>query len=373
MIMSYSYFDRRAPRFWLAAVAASFALSGCGLLKELRKGDEDCSDEICYGEGEVGPEGGIIELEGMRIEVPEGAVEDYVYLTIDVLSFDPIPGVEKHSLIYSFTPKGQQFLKPVKLTIESDSPEDGMAILWSLPGSTEQFEALATKRAGSSFTAETTHFSVGFLGFPEDLENLEAGEGSCGDSYTEHREGANGTWTASALIEAFPNIAERYLGKESYFAGVGTAFPIRRDGEIAIDLIRPGDAVGMMAAFCSADGERAATVHYQPKDGFIIECGAEHACGIPAGQRLRMSELHPKAALEAAYADAGAYGRSIFFGVLTPHIKFPNLEADHSQYEWKFVAIEENVSMVVNAITHSVRDPTNDEIDYFGLDYSEED
>lgn|SRR5690554_4928855 len=373
MTMKYFRFDWKTLGFALALAVASFALNGCALLKELRKGGDECLEEICYGEGEVGPEGGIVEFDGMRLEIPEGALEEYVYITIDALGFDPLPGMTKHSPVYNFNPAGQQFLKPVTVIIEADSPADGLAVLWSLPGSTDEFEALSTKRDGASFTAETTHFSFAFLGFPDDLDRQPTGEGSCGEGDSEHLEGANGTWTVGALLEAFSGMAERYLGKGSYFAGVGSLLPARRDGEIAAELISSGEPAGMMAAFCSADGQRAATLHYQPKDGFIIECGAEHECDIAEGHRLRLSELHPKLALEAAYADAGTYGDSLFYALLTPHIQFPGMETDHSLYEWKFVALEENVAMIANAITRAVRDPTPDETDYFGLDYSDDD
>lgn len=166
MTMKYFRFDWKTLGFALALAVASFALNGCALLKELRKGGDECLEEICYGEGEVGPEGGIVEFDGMRLEIPEGALEEYVYITIDALGFDPLPGMTKHSPVYNFNPAGQQFLKPVTVIIEADSPADGLAVLWSLPGSTDEFEALSTKRDGASFTAETTHFSFAFLGFP---------------------------------------------------------------------------------------------------------------------------------------------------------------------------------------------------------------
>lgn len=363
----------------LALVA--FALSGCGILKELRKGDEDCSIEVCYGEGEVGPEGGTIEADGVVLTFPEGALDDYVYITIDTIGHEVAPGIEKRSPVFNFNPTGASFAKSVSVVIEARDPADELAIYWTLPGSFEDFERLPTRREGSNFHAEVSHFSFGFVGLAaetdnddEDDENEGGDDGVCGEGYERHVEGASGVFTASYFATIAPMIAERYVGKGAFWSGVGGGFPLTAEGELAGALIEAGDRTGFSASFCSADGARSVEINYHPNDGLIMSCFAEVECDFPAAERTALSSAFDiKRAIGAAFTPLTEYEGEYFYGLLTPRVVFPAESLDHATLEWKLVGLTMYEAKIVNAMTHISRDASAEEIEYFGLDFEDDD
>src|SRR5262245_29895570 len=123
-------------------------------------GSSDGSDSPApAGSATVGSTGGVVEGAGVRLTVPEGAIEQGVTIAIAVGTPDVAPpdGYVAVSPIYVFTPDGLVFQKPV--TIEIPLP-DGIgatdAIVWSSDkGGVEDLPSAIGPRV---MTASVVHF-----------------------------------------------------------------------------------------------------------------------------------------------------------------------------------------------------------------------
>jgi hypothetical protein len=98
---------------------------------------------------------------GVRLIVPEGAVTNDV--TISVASSDVAPpdGYIAVSPIYTFSPDGLVFTKPVVVEITLGDDGLGSNIVWS---SGSGVEDLPSTISGTFMTANVMHFSRGFIG-----------------------------------------------------------------------------------------------------------------------------------------------------------------------------------------------------------------
>ena len=129
--------------------------------------DVDAGDDGCVV---VADDGGEVAIDGVRLLVPPGAVDDDVRICITAL--DEVPGgYNLRSGFFEFTPEGTEFLTPVAVELRLGTEDaTNVSVFWSTD--TGDWEPLATNvfdNGGTLWTrAEVTHFSRGFAGVSND-------------------------------------------------------------------------------------------------------------------------------------------------------------------------------------------------------------
>jgi hypothetical protein len=109
----------------------------------------------------VGPSGGSIDADGVRLDIPAGALPNDVSISIVATTDAPPPDYDGLSPVFEFSPDGLTFAKPARVAIVYHDDPSAASIVWS-SGST--FEELPSSASGGSMTADITHFSRGFVG-----------------------------------------------------------------------------------------------------------------------------------------------------------------------------------------------------------------
>lgn len=126
----------------------------------------------------LGPSGGVIEVLGLALEVPAGALPDDVEITVEnTATFQRWNDTLSYTHLYRFEPDGLSFAAPVSVTLKLPASVDGegASVYWSLPGDDESFEELGGTFEGETLTAQVTHFSRGFGGQGSDEHLHDAG------------------------------------------------------------------------------------------------------------------------------------------------------------------------------------------------------
>lgn len=114
----------------------------------------------------VSPEGGTITTsDGVVLEVPYGAVDTPVTLTVTTTTLDPEPGLDAVSPVYAFEPEGTVFVRPIEVRLPRPAGVSNAQVYWTKLGSTE-FEPVASRVEGDAIVATTNHFSLAVLGAP---------------------------------------------------------------------------------------------------------------------------------------------------------------------------------------------------------------
>ncbi|MEI9951674.1 MAG: hypothetical protein WDO74_22510 [Pseudomonadota bacterium] len=122
----------------------------------------------------VGPAGGTLLTDGLKIVIPPGALDHEVRITAAAGGTLP-PSYTALSRLYTFGPDGTAFLKPVSVSF--DLAEAGLAptVYWSTASGA--FSDAHGVVDGMKISATVTHFSQGFV-----AETLIAGGGSGGSA-----------------------------------------------------------------------------------------------------------------------------------------------------------------------------------------------
>ena len=136
-----------------AIVIGALAAAACG-------GDEPPLTETTET---IGAEGGAIEVEGARLEIPPGALPADTEITISVMASPPPDGYEAFSPVFAFAPEGLEFAVPVTITLSFDPDAVEPAVFWTEQGGSH-FEWIGGTAGAGAITAEVTHFSRGFAG-----------------------------------------------------------------------------------------------------------------------------------------------------------------------------------------------------------------
>ncbi|HEY8073560.1 MAG TPA: hypothetical protein VIF62_05615, partial [Labilithrix sp.] len=98
----------------------------------------------------VGPSGGTVEGEGVRLDVPEGALQASVAIRIERTE-DPAPdGFAALTPLFHFTPEGLTFAKPATVWIEYQGDAATAVVVWSSGAGVEE---LASSRESDGLTA----------------------------------------------------------------------------------------------------------------------------------------------------------------------------------------------------------------------------
>jgi hypothetical protein len=142
----------------------------------------------------IGAAGGSVTGDGVRLDVPAGALASDVTISA-VASSDPAPdGYEALSSIFVFSPDGLTFSKPATVTIAFEGDATEAAIAWS---NATGFDDLPSMNNAGMMTAQVTHFSRGFVGKhkgspPEDASPSDDGganDSTAGDGDSAAKEG----------------------------------------------------------------------------------------------------------------------------------------------------------------------------------------
>ncbi|MFT3926356.1 MAG: hypothetical protein QM778_27670 [Myxococcales bacterium] len=129
---------------------------------------------------QVGKGGGVVQANGVSLEIPEGALDKDVMISAKKIDTDKVslPDSAKDvvSDVYEFGPKGTKFMKDVTVKIDTDKATSGAKMFFTKEGSDTDFEKLASANDGKQVSAKTNHFSLGFVGVPaDDVAVMDAG------------------------------------------------------------------------------------------------------------------------------------------------------------------------------------------------------
>jgi hypothetical protein len=113
----------------------------------------------------IGPEGGVIQVDGATVTFPQGALAEAKAITIRSTTAVP-QGFVAVSKVFECGPSGTEFAQPV--TMQMPFNDDGVAatMFWSA-GVNPTFTNIGGKPEGKVMTATVTHFSSGFVGRPD--------------------------------------------------------------------------------------------------------------------------------------------------------------------------------------------------------------
>ena len=115
---------------------------------------------------DVGTSGGTVELEGVTLEIPAGALADTETISVTSTADVAPDGYAKLSPIYEFEPDGLVFELPATVTIAFTGGEP--TLIWSSSVAGGGYDDLGGTIAGDKLTGEVTHFSKGFAGVATD-------------------------------------------------------------------------------------------------------------------------------------------------------------------------------------------------------------
>jgi hypothetical protein len=127
---------------------------------------------------QVGQKGGTLKAKGMTLEIPEGALDKNVKVSISNAGQSAPKDVRAKQLsdVYEFGPSGTTFTKEVKITFEAES-EDERAEVYFTKEDGSGFERIDSNKNGRQVSALVKHFSQGFVGVPldDDDAGMDAG------------------------------------------------------------------------------------------------------------------------------------------------------------------------------------------------------
>jgi hypothetical protein len=125
----------------------------------------------------VGEKGGTLKAKGVTLEIPAGALDKDVKISVTNAgqSAPKELRAEQLSDVYEFGPAGTTFNKDVEVTFHAKT-DDPKAAVYFTKADGSGFEKIDSEKSGEEFTARVKHFSQGFVGVPLDDE-LDAAAG----------------------------------------------------------------------------------------------------------------------------------------------------------------------------------------------------
>ena len=126
----------------------------------------------------IGPAGGVVALDGVRLEVPAGALSAETMIRITATTLPAPAGYTLYSPVYRFEPEGTVFARPVSLTLPFTGDVRLATAFWSRPSAMGGgYERLGGIPSASSITFSATHFSTGFVA--NGVDYTETADRSC--------------------------------------------------------------------------------------------------------------------------------------------------------------------------------------------------
>ena len=146
-----------------AAVLCGTFLAACGGTSSDTGGGggSACTAGSCP----VGTGGGTVSLPGgPTVVVPSGALPGSTAITVATSTTTAPAGAV--SSLYQFGPAGTTFTAPVTVSfpVPAGTKAADVAVYWTKPGSTTEWDVLPATVSGATASASVTHFSTGFVG-----------------------------------------------------------------------------------------------------------------------------------------------------------------------------------------------------------------
>ncbi len=148
----------------------------------------------------VGAEGGVVERDGITLNVPAGALAEDVPISIAETTESAPDGFSSMSPIFRFEPDGLQFAIAAEVRIEFNGAGQP-AVLWSQSDG-DAFDPLETSLAANVAIASVTHFSRGFAGSADDAGS----EPDAGDACALLDADDDGSSSCADCDDANPNV-----------------------------------------------------------------------------------------------------------------------------------------------------------------------
>jgi hypothetical protein len=146
--------DGRRTFFGLVATSIPVIVAACG------SHDAPSSRDSI----DVGPTGGTVEVGGVLLDIPSGALDRVVTLAVSADAPHP-SGYRVDGATYRFSPAGLVFAKEIAVTFPTGTATE--SAFWSVQGDSERYERLATVVDRGYATTHVRHFSTGFVGTAE--------------------------------------------------------------------------------------------------------------------------------------------------------------------------------------------------------------
>jgi formylglycine-generating enzyme required for sulfatase activity len=124
----------------------------------------------------IGPEGGVLELGGARLEVPAGALVEVSTLRLTSVARATTAGYNRYSPVYRFEPPGTRFALPATLSMAFDGDSTRATLFWSRETG-GGYDRLGGRLSGQRIVGEVSHFSDGFVG--DGIEYTDPPDLSC--------------------------------------------------------------------------------------------------------------------------------------------------------------------------------------------------
>lgn len=147
-------------------VFASFALGAFALLTSCSSSKTDPAPTPTVTgtvTKDIGPEGGVIEVDGATVTFPKGALAASKSITIRAKSGAAPEGFTVLSKVFECEPSGTSFTQPVTMKMPfTDDGKGGATMFWSTKENPD-FKDVGGKVEGGAMVATVMHFSSGFV------------------------------------------------------------------------------------------------------------------------------------------------------------------------------------------------------------------
>jgi len=127
----------------------------------------------------AGQSGTVSLSDGPSVAIPAHALTSDTTITIQASTGQPPSGAL--SALYRFEPDGTMFANAMTVSFPVSSGTTAAIIVWAMPGSTTEYEALATTVTGSTASAQVDYFGLGFLSGCGTSGEPCCSESACGD------------------------------------------------------------------------------------------------------------------------------------------------------------------------------------------------
>ena len=188
----------------------------------------------------VGPAGGQVEVGGIVLDIPAGALSDSVVITIAATGATTVvedeTGLDFVTPVYTLGPEGTTFAEPITITIDYASDEsDPASVYWTLAGDPTKFRELRhVANDGQTLTFEIDHFSKGGAAI---RKRKTPGPVSTGRAYVNGSQDVSGdgsSWseaykTLQEALEVVPEGWDVWVASGTYRTGasIDQAFELR--------------------------------------------------------------------------------------------------------------------------------------------------
>ncbi len=202
----------------------------------------------------VGSGGGSVSAPGVVLDIPPGALPSDTPITITPGGTVP-SDYTGLSQLYTFSPDGTVFLKPVTIAFTLSSAGTTPTVYWS--NASGGYDALATTQTATGVSASIEHFSRGFVAEakknppPTDAgtDSSASDSGSDGGSDSGADSGAT-----SAITATVDGVATTFSANASVVLGNGTTTIKADDNATATHWTIQIVMTGVMQEMCLANG-----------------------------------------------------------------------------------------------------------------------